>query len=366
MNGMSWQEIRDNPLALLASIGIHLLLVALAVSGFDWDPDPVDVGSQREVIQAVTIDAERVDAELARLREADAEKARQIDSIRRNREREERRLTEIKQKQQVERKRLASIEQEKRAAEAALKKRQEDERQRLAELKRQKQTAEADLQRKQDVDSKRLAELELQKLKAVEALERQKQEAVEALEQQKRVAAEELERQKKVAAAELKKRQEAEKKRLAEIERKKRVEAERLVKLEAKRKAEDEVARRREDEAAQRRREMEVETARQDAERERLMESTAGRFVVIIKGRVTASWLRPPGLPKGLSCLLKISLNPFGEVLDVTIVRSSGNTLFDRSAEAAVKKASPLPVPPDLSIYNRYFREFQFLFKPEG
>jgi colicin import membrane protein len=61
-----------------------------------------------------------------------------------------------------------------------------------------------------------------------------------------------------------------------------------------------------------------------------------------------------------------VRLDPFGEVLEARIVRSSGNPLFDRSAEAAVKKASPLPVPSDVTIYNRFFREFQFLFRPEG
>jgi colicin import membrane protein len=58
-------------------------------------------------------------------------------------------------------------------------------------------------------------------------------------------------------------------------------------------------------------------------------------------------------------------LDPFGEVHEVRIRRSSGNPLFDRSAEAAVKKASPLPVPTDVTIYNRFFREFQFEFDPE-
>jgi colicin import membrane protein len=46
-------------------------------------------------------------------------------------------------------------------------------------------------------------------------------------------------------------------------------------------------------------------------------------------------------------------------------VSSSGDAVFDRSAENAVRKASPLPVPQDKVLFNKDFRVFAFVFKPE-
>jgi colicin import membrane protein len=45
-------------------------------------------------------------------------------------------------------------------------------------------------------------------------------------------------------------------------------------------------------------------------------------------------------------------------------VKSSGNPVFDRSAESAVYKAAPLPQPSDPKAAEA-LRDFQFIFKPE-
>jgi colicin import membrane protein len=53
-----------------------------------------------------------------------------------------------------------------------------------------------------------------------------------------------------------------------------------------------------------------------------------------------------------------------GEVMDVEVVGSgSGDELFDRSAENAVRKASPLPIPPELM--EEFKPTFTFEFKPD-
>jgi colicin import membrane protein len=49
-------------------------------------------------------------------------------------------------------------------------------------------------------------------------------------------------------------------------------------------------------------------------------------------------------------------------VMDAEVISSSGDEDFDRSAESAVNKASPLPVPKDKELFARKFRSFQFLF----
>ena len=82
-----------------------------------------------------------------------------------------------------------------------------------------------------------------------------------------------------------------------------------------------------------------------------------------IRAKVERNWLRPPGSPAGLKCTVNVKLIPGGDVVSARVVQSSGDTLFDDSAEKAVLKASPLPVPDDPSA-AKHFRDFNFVFKP--
>jgi colicin import membrane protein len=89
------------------------------------------------------------------------------------------------------------------------------------------------------------------------------------------------------------------------------------------------------------------------------------RHEAIIRQKVERNWQRPSSTQQGMECTVRVRLVPGGEVLQAAVIRSSGNTLFDRSAENAVYKASPLPVPQDKALFD-YFREFEFKFRPEG
>ena len=284
-----WSEIRRNPLALFYALLIHAALLALVTFGLDWDSQPEPV-KRANVIEAVAVDQARVDQELKKIRDAEAERERKKDEAIKTREREEKKLAEVKKQQAAEKKRLTEIEKKREAKAAEAKRQQAAEKKRLAAAEKKRRDEEA-----------RLAALEAQR----------------KIDEKKRQAA-------------------------AESERKRRAE-----------------------ETAERQREIQAEAARQAAESDRVAQSTAARYQDLIRDRVERSWLRPVGLPDGLQCVLAVRLDPFGEVLEARIVRSSGNPLFDRSAEAAVKKASPLPVPSDVTIYNRFFREFQFKFNPE-
>jgi colicin import membrane protein len=62
-----------------------------------------------------------------------------------------------------------------------------------------------------------------------------------------------------------------------------------------------------------------------------------------IKQAIERRWSRPPSARNGMSCLVQIQLIPTGEVVDVQIVKSSGDEAFDRSAVNAVKKAGQFP-----------------------
>jgi colicin import membrane protein len=85
----------------------------------------------------------------------------------------------------------------------------------------------------------------------------------------------------------------------------------------------------------------------------------------LIRQRVITKWNRPLSARHGMVTTLRITVLPGGEVSNVVTVRSSGDASFDASAEEAVRRSSPLPVPDDVAIFNSYFRVLTFRFNPE-
>jgi colicin import membrane protein len=96
-------------------------------------------------------------------------------------------------------------------------------------------------------------------------------------------------------------------------------------------------------------------------------EATAQSYVSLIVDRIERNWSRPPSARRGMVCELRLQLVPTGEVVNVSISKSSGNTAFDRSAEQAVKKAGRFTelqqVPPE--IFEAYFRQLTIKFDPK-
>lgn len=86
-------------------------------------------------------------------------------------------------------------------------------------------------------------------------------------------------------------------------------------------------------------------------------------YISAIRSAVARRWSRPPGARNEMETVVRIRLLPGGEVVDVTVVESSGHSGLDRSTVAAVKNASPLPVP-EGDDFNE-FRVFRISFKPE-
>lgn len=88
-------------------------------------------------------------------------------------------------------------------------------------------------------------------------------------------------------------------------------------------------------------------------------------FVGQIQREIVQNWSRPPSARNGMQMLLKVRLVPTGEVVDVAVLESSGNDAFDRSAVLAVQKAGRFQVPADSRQFERNFREFEVLFRPD-
>ncbi len=181
--------------------------------------------------------------------------------------------------------------------------------------------------------------------------------------------------------AEIKRQQEA--KRQAEVkkqaEQKRQAEAKRQAEVkrqeEARRRAEEEAAQRAEQErrareAAERQRAEEARR-RAQAEQDRAMAASyaemSASYAGLIQRTVINYWSRPPSARNGMEVLLSIQLIPTGDIVSVTVLKSSGNSAFDRSAINAVEKAGSFPELKNLPIreFERTFRRFRLLFRPE-
>jgi colicin import membrane protein len=106
-------------------------------------------------------------------------------------------------------------------------------------------------------------------------------------------------------------------------------------------------------------------SAEQDARRAVTDDEKAMAYVSQIQREIIQNWSRPPSARNGMQALLKVYLVPTGEVVKVDLLTSSGNDAFDRSAISAVQKAERFIVPPDANQFERNFREFEVLFRPE-
>jgi len=81
-----------------------------------------------------------------------------------------------------------------------------------------------------------------------------------------------------------------------------------------------------------------------------------------ITAKIERAWLRPPTARPGIQCVLNVTQVPGGEVTEVSIGECNGDQAVRESIEAAVYRASPLPPPPDPSLFDRNLR---IIFKPD-
>lgn len=120
--------------------------------------------------------------------------------------------------------------------------------------------------------------------------------------------------------------------------------------------------------AANNRRELaDAVQAEQSVQAEVTAEQMSASYAALIRNTVTNYWSRPASARNGMEVVLSIQLVPTGEIVSVSVVRSSGSTAFDRSAINAVEKAGSFPELRNLPSreFEDSFRRFQLLFRPE-
>lgn len=159
----------------------------------------------------------------------------------------------------------------------------------------------------------------------------------------------ELEKQKEL----LEKKKELEKKAREKIEAQKREE-----KLKAaKEKQEKERLAREQDEAIKK---LAQQQAAQTAAQARMMdEYTRG-----IREKIKRNVVLPPNMQGNPEAQFYVVQIPGGEVLSVTLKRSSGIAAYDEAVERAIRKAQPLPPPPPGVAFSDV-RELNLKFRPK-
>jgi colicin import membrane protein len=317
----------ENIIAGSYAVALHIVLVVLLFIGFGSDTKKIIAPAAVNIVQATVLDEQQV------LDDISDRKAR----LEAQEEEENARIEGIKQKVAEEKaaKEKAELEREKE------KLRVERENQRQLELERDKKVAEqkkkeAEAKQKSEAEKKRFAK-EKRLLEEKKAAERQKKKEVE---EQKRKAeeAKKLKAEKERKAAEEKKRQEVEKKRLADEARRKKEEADRL---------------------------LQESLAAEEQEREdNRISAVVAQYQGIIRQRIKRYWSEPGNATQGMQCTLRVTLLPGGDVREVTVIKSSGNAVFDRSAESAVYKAAPWAQPSDPKAAAA-LRDFTFVFRPK-
>lgn len=293
--------------AVVFSILLHIALLGATAINMDWQR-PRQAG-----VTAVSIKATVVDS-----REMDRQRQEVEQELRREQEERDREVREQREAEaEAERERVREeqeLQRQKEAAEAAELKRIDDERKRV-----EREAVEAEIKRKEE------------KLR--------------------------LELAAKTAAEEAAK--EAERVRKAEVERQRKEQADRERKAEEERVA---LVRRREAERqTQRENELQAMLTAESQRRTAVDSGLLDEYVALIQQKIRRNWNRPPSANDDMECWVSVQQIPGGEVVAVDMLDCNVAPPVWRSIEAAVLKASPLPEPPDPSLFER---NLEILFVP--
>ena len=200
----------------------------------------------------------------------------------------------------------------------------------------------AEAEQKAEAEAEQKAEAKRKMLAEQKAETEQKAEAKKKALAEKRAQAEEKERAKQKA--------QAEQKLLAEKEQ-----AE--LKAQAEQKAKVEQERARAEQKAQ------AEQDRVRAAQAAAIGKEVAEYTAKIKAKIRRNIVMLPDIPYNVTAEFYVTLLPGGMVLKSELTKPSGSAAYDSAVERAIKKAQPLPLPPDVTLFDK-FRELRLTVTP--
>jgi colicin import membrane protein len=105
------------------------------------------------------------------------------------------------------------------------------------------------------------------------------------------------------------------------------------------------------------------QAAREQAEQAAAIGRVIDEYTGKIIGKVRRNIVMPPDVANDARAEFSVTLLPGGAVLSTRLTRSSGNAVYDNAVERAILKSQPLPLPADVTMFNR-FRELKLVFRP--
>ena len=81
---------------------------------------------------------------------------------------------------------------------------------------------------------------------------------------------------------------------------------------------------------------------------------------------IEAAWIKPKNIQDNLICDIKIKTNSRGRIINITLLKSSGNIRFDNSALQAVKRVETFPFFNEIkkTTYEDAFKNIVISFNP--
>jgi colicin import membrane protein len=87
-------------------------------------------------------------------------------------------------------------------------------------------------------------------------------------------------------------------------------------------------------------------------------------YIAKISAKIRDNIVEPQNVPKKARAEFLVTLLPGGVVLNVKLIKFSGDATYDNAVERAIIKSQPFPLPPDVAMFKN-FRELKLGFEPE-
>jgi len=143
------KEILANPVAMLLAILVHVILGSILFVSLEWTDIATPRQSKVDIVKAVAIDEKKIQAEVDKLKKAEAKKRNQqrkldekVKNAEKKRQLEEKRLAELREKSKSEKKHLADEREKKKKEVERLESERIAEEKRLAEIEAKHQQLE--------------------------------------------------------------------------------------------------------------------------------------------------------------------------------------------------------------------------------
>jgi len=107
---------------------------------------------------------------------------------------------------------------------------------------------------------------------------------------------------------------------------------------------------------------LQQEIANEEKVQDSRMAGLKARYMGLIKQKIENNWVQPPSTPDGLKCKVEVRQVVGGSVTSANVLSCNGDDAVRQSIVTAVLKASPLPAPPDPSLFDP---DLTFDFAPD-